>query len=310
MRTYWWIFVWGTCCMSCQNGSNDASAVLVSFPEEVSASFGPAQDRGLVENTDLDEISGLAVSLSNPNYLWCHNDSGDEARVYLMGQDGRDAGFIFLESVKALDWEDMAIFRDPQDQVNYLYLADIGDNQGSRLAITVYRVPEPNLAQASFPYTDTLNAAQVQAYTYLYENGPRDAEAFMIDKNGDWYVMSKSDPSFYVYQIVYPQIPAADTGIVRPLGSLAETLVTAADLNQQTGDILIKTYTRVYAWNRSTDMSGGAGTWMFEQGSERLNYTLEPQGEAIAWLPDGSAYFTVSEELLGQEARLFFYERL
>lgn len=66
--------------------------ILVSFtacdqlfpgPSE-NTSFGSAVSRGVLDNADIYEASGLAVSRHQPNFIWTHNDSGDPNRIFLL----------------------------------------------------------------------------------------------------------------------------------------------------------------------------------------------------------------------------------
>ena len=42
------------------------------------------------------EASGLAVSRRHPGVLWTHNDSGDPARLFAVGADGRTRAVLTL----------------------------------------------------------------------------------------------------------------------------------------------------------------------------------------------------------------------
>jgi hypothetical protein len=66
-----------------------------------------------------------------------------------------------------------------------LYLADIGDNDATRTRITVYRVPEPDIAAESVTVRDVFHAT--------YPDGAHDAEALLITPQGALFVVTKGD---------------------------------------------------------------------------------------------------------------------
>ena len=85
-------------------------------------------DLGALENSKIDEASGISSSKNNPDLVWIHNDSGDLAKVYGVGLDGSYLGTVRLKGAIARDWEDMCIGPGPEDNTDYLYIGDIGDN--------------------------------------------------------------------------------------------------------------------------------------------------------------------------------------
>ena len=105
---------------------------LLESPETVRLDVAP-----------LVEASGLAVSRTNEGVLWAHNDSGDTARVFAFGEDGGRLGTFKLVGAGATDWEDMALGPDVDDagdpvaDRDALYVADFGDNDAVRDAVTL-----------------------------------------------------------------------------------------------------------------------------------------------------------------------------
>ena len=90
--------------------------------------FSNRIDLGIVDNLKIDEASGISSSKNNPDLVWMHNDSGDLAKVYGVGLDGSYLGTIRLKGAIARDWEDMCIGPGPENNIDYLYIGDIGDN--------------------------------------------------------------------------------------------------------------------------------------------------------------------------------------
>jgi hypothetical protein len=121
----------------------------------------------------LDEASGLARSLLNPDILYSQNDSGGENAVFAVDTMGRLQAKIVIEGVKNRDWEELATGIDPHSGIPYIYIGEIGDNGARYPSVAIYKVPEPSLAMV-----DTLIIADTfETFNIQYEVGPRDAEA-------------------------------------------------------------------------------------------------------------------------------------
>ena len=279
-----------------------AACSVQAQPPEI----GPRQDRGLVESDAINEASGLAASWLNPGVLWTHNDSGDSTRVFAIGTDGKNLGEFFLEGVSARDWEDIAVGPGPKDGTSYIYVAEIGDNSAQYDTKRVYRVPEPSVDLEASPSKHLLS--KVETITLQYPDGPRDAEALMVDPlTRDIYIVSKREESVRIYRAAYPQLTTEPIRLEH-VGTLEGiTFITAGDISRDGMGILLKDYQKVFYWGRVQ----GKPLWeAFKVDTATLPYILEPQGEAIAWSADGSGYYTVSEEPQGIPAHLYFYPRL
>jgi len=95
--------------------------VMIMVPDDFVAK-GVALSTIKQENT-LNEISGMAASVKNPDCFWVHNDSGDEARLYLINTDGSIVSTVNLvtDHTDNRDWEDIecASFIERYRQVNW-----------------------------------------------------------------------------------------------------------------------------------------------------------------------------------------------
>lgn len=268
--------------------------------------FGTRVDRGLVENDDINEASGIAASRRNPGILWTHNDSGDSTRVFAVGPNGENLGEFFLSGASARDWEDIAVGPGPKADVSYLYVGEIGDNNAQYETKRIYRVAEPDVDQSAEPSTHTLE--HVGTITYVYPDGPRDAEALMVDPlTRDIYIVSKREESVRVYRAAYPQ-STTETITLEHVATLEGlTFITGGDISKDGMHILLKDYQTIFYWYRQEDESVAEA---FARKPINPPYTLEPQGEGIAWSIDEAGYFTLSEEPQGIAAHLYFYPQL
>jgi hypothetical protein len=89
-----------------------------------------------IDDPRVVESSGLVASRRHAGVLWTHNDSGDAARLFAIGRDGRVLATLRLAGVQARDWEAMAVGRDDRG-APALFVGDIGDNQGVWPSVSV-----------------------------------------------------------------------------------------------------------------------------------------------------------------------------
>jgi len=255
-----------------------------------------------VLTTDLlDEASGLATSVLNPDILYAHNDSGGENAVFAIDTKGRLQAKIIIDGVKNRDWEDIATAVDIQTGTPYIYIGEIGDNGARYPSVSIYKVPEPSLAMG-----DTLIIArQYDTYNIQYEDGPRDAEALFVDpKSGDIYIISKREEQVGIYRVAYPQ-STTQMNIAKKMGQMKMSWVTAADISPNGKYILVKNYTgiRRFKVGRKTSIAEA-----LTRKGKNMPYKLEPQGEAICWDAKGKGYFTLSEASENSPQILYFYK--
>src|SRR6266851_3388499 len=112
-----------------------------------SETYGPPRVLGTIQDPAINESSGIVASRTTPGLYWTHNDSGDGPYIYAFDEHGARRGTWRVRGAAAIDWEDIAAGPGPQAGTSYLYIGDIGDNEGRRAEITVYRVREPTISQ-------------------------------------------------------------------------------------------------------------------------------------------------------------------
>src|ERR1044072_8956958 len=99
-----------------------------------------------------------------------------------------------VTGAQARDWEDIAAGPGPQPNKSYLYIGDIGDNDGVRPEVVVYRVAEPALSTATRKFTKSRpgSTEPAEAIRLKYPDGKHDAEALLVNAtNGNIYVVNK-----------------------------------------------------------------------------------------------------------------------
>ena len=179
-------------------------------------------------------------------------------------------------------------------------MGDIGDNLAIRPNIQLYRFEEPALAQ-----TDSM-ITNYDKITLQYPDSARDAEALMVDPlTRDIYIISKREANVRVYRTSNP-VSTPQPLKLELMGKLPFYLVTAADITSNGEEILVKNYLAVFYWKR------GPGESIFdalEKEHQLIQYTPEPQGEAIAWKTDNSGFYTTSERVGNNKQFLYYHSR-
>lgn len=245
---------------------------------------------------EITESSGVASSSTSEDWLFTHQDSGDEGQFYAVGRDGALLATYRL-GVQARDWEDMARGPDEQGRSS-LWLGDIGDNSASRdQGLLVHRVPEP----AVDPSTPgrTVDLPDPVSFRLVYADGPHDAEALLVHpRTGRLHVITKEvgRPAG-----IYAAPQALDAGgpnalrrvgeVRRPGASGGGLVVTSADIAPDGSRVALRTYGQLFEWPLEGDDLAAAM-------SGRPTVTPLPatmQGEGLAYTRDGSAVLTTSE---------------
>ncbi len=244
---------------------------------------------GVVAEPAVREASGIAAGRRNPGVWWVHNDSGDSARVFAMGDDGRALGQFTLAGAAARDWEDIAVGPGPVPGVAYLHVGDIGDNSAVRPSVVVYRVAEPAVPGP----VGTRSLTGVEALTLTYPDGPRDAEALLVDPvSGDLFVIAKTWTGRAGVYRAPAGLAAGSSTVLTLVGTFPLGIVTGADVTPLGDVVAVRTYGSVVLYRRAPGTGLGAA---FAGPSCVGPSASEAQGEAVGFLPDGSGYLTVSE---------------
>jgi hypothetical protein len=248
---------------------------------------------GPLGDPDVKELSGIAASTRNPGVLWVHNDSGDSARIFAIGENGRTRATYTLSGATAVDWEDIA--RGPGPEGSSLFVGDIGDNSATRPEIVVYRVREPKVdGDAGNATLDRVDALHLQ-----FPDGAHDAESLLVDpESGELFVITKGLGGGPVGIYRAPaNLPHTTTTTLERVGTLAlpsglPNAVTGADISPDGSKVAVRTYGSVLLWDRKSDTAIGT---VLEGTPCRGPIPLELQGEAVGFQADSRGYVTVSE---------------
>ena len=252
-----------------------------------------------VDPNQIDEASGIADSRTMPGAVWVEQDGGNPAELALLGYDGKLRGKLPIPGITNRDWEDMTIGPGPQAGVNYLYMAEIGDNNAQYGQYAVYRLPEPK--------NMTDKVGPVETIRFKYPDGARDAETLMLDpQTKDLYVVSKREAKVHLYRLPYPQ-STTEVMTAEALGELPYTYVTGGGFSSDGSELLLRTYTNVVYWTRKSGQSV-ADALQLTAGRD-VPYRFEPQGEAVCFDRDNKGYFTLSERNNAANVTLNYYAK-
>lgn len=234
----------------------------------------------LVGLKELPEASGVAASRRNPGIVWALNDSGDPV-IYAVDAQGTVTGRVRLTGATLEDWEAIAV--GPCPGGTCVYVADIGDNDGKRKQITIYRLLEPDATGESSASADALIAT--------YPDGPHDAESLIVTSDGALYIVTKGvNESVALYR--FPRelrsgSPVRLQQAAKPREarkSPNSERVTDASVSPQGEWIVLRT-NRALNFHRTKELL--AGNWRAERVVDLADLD-EPQGEGVTFASDTS----------------------
>ena len=241
---------------------------------------------------ELEETSGVTVSLSQPDVLWTHNDDGSVLTA--MNSVGEIISRIRIRP-SLTDWEDIATSSCAGGK-SCLYLADTGDNLERRSAgeVSIRRLEEPDLDSPNFRATlnQQIPEFDTDVFPVRLPDGPRDIEALLVLPGEDIYVSTKGrNGPVAVYRYPPPLRPDTVTlELVQELSPGARVIprqVTGGSVSPE-GDILaLRTYESLQFFEFVADT-----LVPIKDGHIDLRPLLEAQGEGIAIGPGGLLVLT------------------
>lgn len=259
-----------------------------------------------LQDSRIDEASGVAVATREAKVWFTHNDSGDRARFFAVGPGGQTLGTYDLDGARNVDWEDMA--SAPLHGVPTLWFGDIGDNNAVRKTVAVYAVSEPTVAPGA---RGTKHVSGVR-YQLRYPDGAHNAESLLVDpRTAQIYVATKSylgqtevyaapahpsstavNPLTRVASLHWPA-PAHPTSLT----ALAKALATTGGAFAPDGrTIVLRTYTDAYLFPVSG--SGPAAVAKALAATpRRIALPAQPQGEGVAFTRNGKDLVLTSEKV-------------
>ena len=191
-----------------------------------------------VLNEDLKETSGLA----NVNgKIYTHNDSGGSNLLYeINAATGDVIRSITINGATNVDWEDLAC------DDTHLYIADMGNNLGSRTDLKIYKILKSDLDTNNIVNAETIAFSYADQTKFTYDNftTPYDAEA-LIAYNGQLYIFTKNwaDYTSKVYSI--PTIPG-NYEVASVGEKVLDVMITGAASDGAGSSVALVGYTNPY----------------------------------------------------------------
>jgi hypothetical protein len=272
--------------------------------------YGSPVVAGVIETDDIKESSGLSASECQ-DVLWTHNDSGNEALIYAMSTEGKHLGTWRVVGAQNVDWESIATYKDPSGKCS-LILGDTGDNDETRPAVELYRVPEPAVSTetATSNSLAPLLTEPAETMRFSYPDGSNDAETALVHPwTGDIYVVTKkkSGPAG-----VFRMEQAFGTGTTVQSEKLTDLSVPSTPEGHLTGGSISPDGKRVML----CDLEGGYelvlpdGTTdpdvIWQQTPVAVDLGDRKQGEGVSYGRDGLSLFASSEK---KNAPLYLIKR-
>lgn len=250
-----------------------AWAVPLASAAEVAAQTEP-KPLCTVADERLAELSGLAVGR---RHWYAVNDGGKQVEVFVLDENCVVQDVI-TNPTNPYDVEDLARSAD-----GTLWVGDTGDNSGRRETVALHKLRPDGVS--------TL-------YRLTYPDGRHNAEALLLAPDGTPYIITKSLAAAGVYRPVGDLASPGPTPLEKvasvrldmtdtlggPVGSVGSTFVTGAAFNQDGTVLAIRTYTDAYLYPAPDGDVAAA----LRQEPVRIPLPGEPQGEAIAFVPDGT----------------------
>lgn len=269
------------------------------------ATLGTPNIVGMLRESAIAEVSGLAVSGRRPDLLWAVNDSDHPAALEALDRQGKHLGTVDVEGASNIDWEDLLSFQ--RHQVPHLLIADTGDNGGLRPDVTLYVVVEPKPSDRSVPFS--------HQFQIRFRDGPHDVEAVFLDANAETlYLIGKRQHPAKLYSVplnfekpprrritakslgTFDTIPRATPEDLQRLPRFARYFgqATGAVADPDGRFVVVLTYKDAFLFHRQ---SGQSWLHALQQTPQTFGLPLMPQAEAIAFDPGLQEFLITTENL-------------
>jgi hypothetical protein len=245
------------------------------------------QARCAIDDPRLDELSG---AVADDGGLWAMSDGGRQVQLHRLGPPpgaqaaGASAPTCAITDTRTADIdpydaEDLA--RGPDGS---LWVGDTGDNERARDTVAVIVLPV---------------RGEARLHRLTYPDGPHDAEALLVDRDGRPVVVTKeAGRPAGVYRTAEPPDGTGPTPLLRvgeltlppsetpggPMGGLGSRIVTGAAASADGRVVALRSYTDAWLY----PVPDGDLVAALTGAPVQVPLPGEPQGEAIAFESDGT----------------------
>lgn len=249
----------------------------------------------IVSDNEISEASGIAASLRQKDAIWLHNDSGDSARLFLVGLDGKTRAVVSLNVERPLDWEDMCSFE--ADGEKWLLIGDTGDNQRVRslsaraCELLLIKEPEFKSGQGSPPIVKTDVVSRIE---FQFPDGPEDCESLAVDtQTKEILLLTKCAPhKCQLFRLPFSTKSGQQKLMAEPVTSLAVPFATSMDVSADNQSLVIVNMFSGALIRREKDESWNSAC---QKPITVLTLPAQPQCETVCFESTGASVLVNSE---------------
>ena len=233
----------------------------------------------------LTELSGLAATPTGYTVVNDGSDDPDARKIFYLSPLCKVTRTVGYPS-RPRDTEDLGVAPD-----GTLWIADIGDNGEDRDSIGLWRLSPGD--------------KKPELFRLKYPDGPHNAEALLLTSTGTPVLVTKSVMSAGIYVPAGP-LRSGKTTSLRAAGTVTIPVTTTRNPFSFAGRLVV-TGGAVSPDGKHATLRTYADAFEYDVASNDLIAALtsgrpteiplpdEPQGESVAYTPDGTALLTVSE---------------
>jgi hypothetical protein len=238
----------------------------------------PARKAAL--DTAMIESSGLVFT---DGKLWTHNDGGNPAVICSIDTaTGAILQTVHVDNFSNADWEDIAA------DSGYIYIADVGNNNGDRQDLKILKIAKADIGAASVVHVTAQAINLSYADQTSFSANPLnnyDCEA-IVAAGDSLYLFTKNrgDNHTRVYRV--SKTPGSYTLSPHTSYNVAG-LITGAAYNAQTKEIALIGYTLLRTGSFLLLLNDYAGDAFFSGNKRKVDISNGTtwQTEAVAWMP-------------------------
>lgn len=262
-----------------------AILVTLSAPPAIATAAASSAKVCTIRDERLDELSGLVAVGAGYVVVNDGSDFADRRRVFFLDASCKVTRTVRYPS-RPRDTEDLGRAAD-----GTLWVADIGDNSGSRTTVALWKLPP--------------GARKPVLHRLSYPDGAHDAEAVLIPPDGPPVIVTKSGGTAGLYVPTAPLERGATTPLRRagdvsvpltstsnPFSFLGRAVITGGATSPDGRHVVLRTYADAFEY----EVTGGDVIRALTAGQpHQIPLPDEPQGEAVTYSTDGRSLLTVSE---------------
>ena len=242
---------------------------------------------------DLNETSGLEALGSE---LITFNDSGGEAKLYYLNQNGSVVYEREIIGASNIDWEDITL------DSSFIYIEDMGNNLDRRKDLNIIKVPIDKNDTSSFELIEFYYPEQARFDT-PYDSSQYDAEALISIKDS-LYLFTKN--KLKVFTEVYRLPKEAGRYKAEKIGTIdTESIITSADYSNLTNLLAFTSTVDFTNYSLQTIENFNIDSLT----NLKINTNLIPVGksqiEAIKIIDLNNFWISSEDEVSSSSARLF-----